>query len=130
MKSFWLHIGSKREGMLDAIGIMLALPLVGALHYFHIAEPAWRMTVIIGGAILVGSLCRGSLCRGFRLRYPNARWLGLLAVGWVLAMFGVFARFIIRGADDRTLTLALLVPGGGCIATFLLINQRDPDVWR
>ena len=100
------------------------------LHYFHIADAVWRVAALLAGAVFVGCLCRGHLCRGLREKYPNARWIGLLAVGLAIATFGVIARFVVPGAEEGSFTLIFFIPAGVCIAVFVLINRRDPDVAR
>jgi hypothetical protein len=82
------------------------------------------------GAVLVSYLCRGHVCRSLRTKYPNARWIGLLAVGFAIAAFGFLARFVVPHADERAFTLAFILPAGACIATFVIINRKDPDVIR
>jgi hypothetical protein len=130
MKSFRLHTESKRELIQGIVALLIGVGLFLALHYFHIAETAWRVVAVLAGAVFVGYLCRGQLCRMLRQRYPNARWIGLLAVGFAIATFGVIARFVVPGAEEGAFTLAFILPAGACIATFVIINRRDPDVTR
>ena len=130
MKSFRLHTGPKGELIQFAIALLIAVGLFLALHYFHITETAYRVVAVLAGAVFVGYLCRGQLCRKLRRRYPNARWIGLLAVGFAIATFGVIARFVVPGADEGAFTTAFILPAGACIATFVIINRRDPDVTR
>ena len=130
MKSFRLHTGPKGELVQDIVGLLVGVGLFLALHFFHIAESAWRIVAIITGAVFVGYMCRGRLCRSLRIRYPNARWIGLLAVGLAIATFGVIARFVVPGAEEGTFTLAFILPAGACIAMFVIINRKDPDVTR
>jgi|JI10StandDraft_1071094.scaffolds.fasta_scaffold351516_2 hypothetical protein len=130
MKSFRLHIGPKSELVQDVVGISVGAGLFLILHFFPIAETAWRIIAIIAGAVFVGYVCRGRLSRSLRTRYPNARWIGLLAVGLAIAMFGVIARFVVSKADENATTLAFILTAGACIATFVVVNRQDPDVAR
>ncbi|MBI3985375.1 MAG: hypothetical protein HY343_00510 [Lentisphaerae bacterium] len=52
------------------------------------------------------------MCRALRQRYPNARWIPLLAVGFSIGIFGVIARFVLPHADDASFTLSFIVPMG------------------
>ena len=128
MRSFRLHTESKAELIQFAVAVLVSVGLFLALHYFHIADTAYRVAAVLVGAVFVGYLSRGQLCRSLRQRYPNARWIGLLAVGFAIITFGVIARFVVPGADEGTFTLAFIPPAGACIATFVIINRRDPDV--
>ncbi len=130
MKSFRLHTGPKGELIQAIVALLIGVGLFLALHHFHIAETAWRVVAVLVGAVFVGYLCRGQLCRSLRQRYPNARWIGLLAVGLAIVTFGVIARFVVPGAEESAFTLAFILPAGACIATFVIINRRDPDVTR
>jgi uncharacterized membrane protein HdeD (DUF308 family) len=130
MKSFRLHTEPKRELIQGIVALVIGVGLFLALHHFQIAQTAWRVVAVLVGAVLVGSLCRGQLCRALRQRHPNARWIGLLAVGFAIATFGVIARVVVPGAEEGTFTLAFILPAGACIATFVIINRRDPDVTR
>ena len=130
MKSFHLHTESKGELIQGIVAMVSGVGLFLALHQFHIAETAWRVLAVLAGAVFVGYLCRGQLCRVLRQRYPNARWIGLLAIGFAIATFGVIARIVVPGAEEGTFTLAFLLPAGTCIAAFVIINRRDPDVTR
>jgi peptidoglycan/LPS O-acetylase OafA/YrhL len=130
MKSFHLHTGSKGELIQFVIALLIGVGLFLALHHFHITETAYQVMAVLAGAVFVGYLCRGQLCRRLRGRYPNARWVGLLAVGFAIATFGVIARFVVPGADEGAFTLAFILPVGACIATFVIINRKDPDVRR
>ena len=130
MKSFRLHTESKTDLVLGIIALLVGVGLFLALHHFHIAETVWRVVAVFGGAVFVGFLCRGQLCRALRQRYPNARWIGLLAVGFAIGTFGVIARFVVPGAEEGAFTLAFILPAGVCIATFVIVNRRDSDVTK
>ncbi|MFO0826567.1 MAG: hypothetical protein U0572_00315 [Phycisphaerales bacterium] len=124
MKSFRLHIGSKSELVKDVVGLSIGVGLFLVLHRFHIAATGWRIIAILAGAVFVGYVCRGRLSRKLRTRYPNARWIGLLAVGLAIATFGVIAHFVVPGADEHALTLAFILPAGACIAIFVIVNRE------
>jgi hypothetical protein len=130
MKSFRLYTGPKAELIQGIVALLIGVGLFLALHYVTIAETAWRVVAVMAGAVFVGYLCRGQLSRSLRQQYPNARWIGLLAVGLAIAAFGVIARFVVPGAEEGAFTLAFILPAGGCIATFVIINRSDPDVTR
>jgi hypothetical protein len=130
MKSFRLHTDSKAELIQFAIAVLIGVGVFLALHYFPIAETALRVAAVLAGAVSVGYLSRGQLCRALRQRYPNARWIGLLAVGFAVLTFGGIARFLIPGAEESGFTLAFILPAGACIATFVIVNRRHPDVIR
>ena len=130
MKSFRLHTDSKRELIQFVITVLIGIGAFLAPHYFPIAETALRVAVVLGGAVSVGYLCRGQLCRALGQRYPNARWIGLLAVGFAVLTFGGIARFVIPGAQETGFTLAFILPAGASIAEFVIVNRRDSDVMR
>jgi peptidoglycan/LPS O-acetylase OafA/YrhL len=116
--------------MQGVLGIAVAVGLLAALSSFAITDTVVRVITITAGALVVGSLCRGQLCHNLRARYPNARWIGLLAVGLAIGTFGIIARFVIPEADDDGLTLMFTLAAAACIAIFVVINRRDPDVVR
>jgi hypothetical protein len=130
MKSFRLHTDSKGELIQFVIAVLIGIGLFLALHYFPIAETAYRVVVVLAGAVFVGYLCRGQLCRALRRQYPNVRWIGLLAAGFAVLTFGGVARFIVPGGEEGSFTLAFILPAGACLATFVIINRKDPDVTR
>ena len=131
MKSFRLYAAELKGDLIQGIAaLLIGVGLFSALHQFRIAETAWRIVAILPGAVFVGYLCRGQLCRVLRQRYPNTRWMGLLAVGFAIAAFGGIARFVVPGAEEGAFTLAFVLPAGACIATFVIINRKDPDVTR
>ena len=127
---FILALLSERGWTQRTLAIVLGVGLFFALDYFRITDTVWRVVALLAGAVFVGYLCRGYLCRSLRQKYPNARWIGLLAVGFAIVTFGVIARFVVPGAEEGSLTLSFIVPAGVCIATFVIINRRDPDVTR
>ena len=128
MKSFRLQTDPKRDLVQFLIAGIIGVGLFLALHFFPITGTALRIAAVLAGAVFVGYLCRGQLCRALRQRYPNARSIGLLAVGFAILTFGGIARFLVPGADEGSFTLAFILPAGACIATFVAINRRDPDV--
>jgi hypothetical protein len=130
MKSFRLETGSKQEVIQTIIALLIGVGLFFALDYFRITDAVWRVAALLAGAVFAGYLGRGHLCRRLRQRYPKARWIGLLAVGIAIATFGVIARFVVPGAEEGSFTLAFIIPAGACIATFVIINRKDPDVTR
>ena len=130
MKSFRLHTGSKSEVIQTIIATLIGVGLFLALHYLGITDAVWRIVAILAGAVSVGYLCRGHLARGLRQKYPNARWVGLVAVGFTIATFGAIAHFVVPSADESTITSAFFIPAGLCIAAFVFINRKDPDVTR
>lgn len=130
MKSFRLHTGPKGELIQGIVALLIGVGLFLALHHFHIEETAWRVIAVLACAVFVGYLCRGQLCRSLRQRYPNARWIGLLAIGYAILTFGVVARFVVPGAEESAFMAAYILPAGVCIAIFVVINRRDPDVIR
>jgi len=130
VKSFRLHTESKTELAQGIVGLLLGVGLFLALHYYHIAETVWRIVAVLAGALFVGYLCRGQLCRTLRLRYPKARWVGILAIGFAIVSVGVIARFAVPGAEEGAFTLAFILPAGACIATFLMANRKAPDVTK
>ena len=130
MKSFRLHTGSTAEIVQLIIAAIISIGLFWTFRYFQITDTAYRVISIMVVAVVVAYLCRGTLCRSLRRQYPNARWIGLLAVGISVATFGTAARFIVPGADQGALTLGYILTAGACIATFVIINRSDPDVTR
>ena len=113
---------------ITALSIGAALFLT--LNYFHIAEKAWRIAMLLAGAVFVGYLIRGQTCRVLRRQYPNARWIGLLAVGLSIMTFGCIARWLVPGGHESMFTMAFILPAGVCIFAFVIINRKDPDVTR
>ena len=130
MKSFHLQPEPKREVVLSIAALLVGVGLFLALRRYPISQTAWRIVAVLAGALVVGYLCRGQLCRTLRQRYPKARWIVLLALGFSIAIFGVVARFTVPGAEEGTFTLAFILPAGACIATFVIVNRRDPDIRR
>jgi hypothetical protein len=128
MKSFRLHIESKSELVQFAIGAFIGIGVFLMLHHFDISGTGYRVFTLLLAAVIVGYLWRGRLCRTLRQRYPRARWIPLLAVGFTIAGFGVIARFVLPQGDEGWFTLAFILPAGACIAAFVIINRRDPDV--
>ncbi len=130
MRSFRLHIESKAELIWDAIALAVGVGVFFLLRHWQIAELAWRIGALLAAAVFVGYLLRGRLCRTLRQRYPNARWIGLLAVGMTVLTFGVIARFVVPGAQEGFFMLPFILLAGACIATFVVANRKDPDVTR
>ena len=130
MKSFHLDTTSKREVIQMVGALLIGVGLFFALEYFQITATVWRAVTLLSGAVFVGYLCRGHLCRSLRRKYPNARWIGLLAIGLSIASFWATARLVVPGAEDGSLTLVFIIPAGACIATFVFINRKDPNVTR
>lgn len=130
MKSFRLHTDSKGELIQFVIAALIGVGVFLALQYFPIAETALRVAAVLAGAVSVGYLSRGQLCRTLRQRYPNARWIGLLAVGFAILTFGGIARLVVPGAETTSFTLAFILPAGACLATFVIVNRSHPDVTR
>ncbi|MFO1040649.1 MAG: hypothetical protein U0941_02635 [Planctomycetaceae bacterium] len=124
MKSFRLHTGSAAEIVQFIVAAIISIGLFWTLRYFHITDTGYRVISILVVAVFVAYLCRGTFCRSLRRQYPNARWIGLLAVGFSIATFGTAARFIVPGADQGSLTLGYIVMAGACIATFVIISER------
>jgi hypothetical protein len=112
------------------LAAFLAVGVLLALHFFPIARTALRIAAVFAGAAFVAYLARGQLCRVLLRQYPNAHRIGLLACGFAVATFGVIARFVVPGAEEGAFTLAFILPAGACIAAFVIINRRDPDVTR
>ena len=128
MKSFRLHIESKSELVQSAIGLIIGVGVFLALQHFDVSGIGYRVVMLLLAAVMAGYLWRGQLGRTLRRRFPNARWIPLLAVGFTIAGFGVIARFVLPQADDGWFTLAFILPAGACIVAFVIINRRDPDV--
>ena len=103
MKSFHLDSVSKREVIDTLIALLVGVGSFFALHYFQVTDTVGRVVALLAGAVFVGHLSRGHLCRGLRQEYPNARWIGLLAVGFAIATFGVIAQVLreYREASSR-----------------------------
>src|SRR5437016_14565784 len=123
MKSFRLASTSRREVIESVIALLIGVGIFFALDYFHITEAVWRVFALLSGAIFVGYLCRGYVCRSLRGKYPNARWIGVLAVGFAITTFGVIARFVVPGAEEGQSILAFIVPSAVCVAAFLIVNR-------
>lgn len=130
MKSFRLHVESKTELIQSIFGLLIGVGVFLALQFFHIDKVGWRILLLFSCASFVAYLIRGSLSRSLRAKYPTARLIGLLAVGITISTFGVFARFLIPGADDGWFTLAFVLAAGGFIGAFVILNRKDPDVMK
>jgi hypothetical protein len=130
VKSFRLEVESRRELIQNGLALLIGAGVFLALDRLGIAEIAWRVVILLSGAVFAGWLCRGRLCRVLRRRYPNARWIALLAVGLSVLAFGFLARILFPWAEEGMFTPAFLVLSGGCVAAFLLVNRRDPDVLK
>lgn len=130
MKSFRLHTDSKGELIQFGVAVLIGVGVFLALLYFPIAETALRIALALAGAVSAGYLCRGQLCRALRQQYPNARWVGLLAVGFAILTFGGVARFVVSGGEESSFTLAFILPAGVCIATFVVVNRSDSNVTK
>ncbi len=130
MKSFRLHIESISDITQSALGFFIGAGIVGLAYFFGIANPVLYTLLLLGAASFTGYLCRGTLCRMLKNQYPNARWTPLLAIGFSLCGFGALAQFLAPEGIRNTVILALLLPAGICIATFVVANKNDPDVMR
>lgn len=130
MKSFRLD----RESVGDFIQswpiILIALALTGLLAYLGWLDAAWRVCLVLFAGAYFGYVLRGMLSQNLREHYPNARWIGLLSVGLVVATFGGTVRMAFPATQGGLVDIVWLSMSFVCILAFVVINRRDPDVLR
>src|SRR5437867_6288552 len=92
MKSFRLD----RESVGDFIEswpiIVVSVALSLLLAYLGWLDAVWRIFLVLFAGAYFGYVLRGMLSQNLKERYPNARWIGLLSVGLVVATLGVVVR--------------------------------------
>jgi len=130
MRSFRLHTLSTAEWIQTAVAFGIGIALFVTFGALGVAESLWRTTAILGGAVTVGWLCRGQFYRTLRRRYPHARAVGLLAIGFVILAFWGITQLLASEADTGRFTLAFILPALACISVFVIVNRKDPDVTR
>ena len=130
MKSFRLD----RESVSDFIEswpvLVASVALCVWLGSVGWSNATWRILLVMYAGAYFGYIGRGRLSENLRERYPNARWTGLLSIGLSVMTLGVLARMALPAAQGGLLDIAWLSLSFLCILTFVVMNRRDPDVWR
>ena len=130
MKSFRLD----RESVADFIEswpvIFASVALCVWLGYLGWFDAVWRVSLVLFAGAYFGYVIRGRLLQNLRSQYPNARWIGLLSIGFVVATLGVVARMAFPATQGGLLDIVWLSLSFVCILIFVVINRRDPDVLR
>lgn len=130
MKSFRLDHQSIAELVESWPLILLAIGITAGLGYLGWFDPAWRTSLVIFAGLYFGYVRRGSLGRGLAQRFPNARFRGLLSAGLIVMTLGVLTRLGFPQTQGGAFDLAWLGISFVCILTFVIVNRRDPDVFR
>jgi hypothetical protein len=130
MKSFRLDRESVNDFVESWPIIFVALAVTGLFGYLGWLDAFWRVCLVLIAGAYFGYVLRGMLTQNLMARYPNARWIGLLSVGLVVAALGVFVRMAFPATQGDAVDIAWLSLSFVCILTFIVINRRDPDVLR
>lgn len=110
--------------------VVVAIGISGWLGYMGWFDPAWRMSLVIFAGLYFGYVLRGSLGRGLAERFPNARFRGLLSVGMIVMTLGVLTRMGFPQTQGGAFDLAWLGVSFVSLLAFVIVNRRDPDVFR
>lgn len=130
MKSFRLDRQSCSDLIESWPAIVAAVAVSGGLTYFGWFDPVWRIVLLLFAGCYFGYVLRGRLTTKLRERYPNARYHALLSVGFSVMTLGVLIRMAFRETQGGPLDIAWLTVSFLCILTFVVVNRRDPDVFR
>ena len=130
MKSFRLDRQSIDEFLSSWPSLLIALAITGGLAYAGWLLPGWRIVLVLFAGGYFGYALRGTLTQSIAERYPMARCRGLLAVGMVVLTLGVLARFSFPESQTTPLDAIWLSTAFVCILLFIIINRKDPDVFR
>jgi len=110
--------------MVGAIAMCCAVAYVGWTHLF------WRGLVIVFAGYYFGYVARGNLFHNLQEKYPQARYIGLLSMGMVTLTLGVLVRMTFREMQGGAFDVVWLLAAFIAILAFVIINRRDPDIWR
>jgi hypothetical protein len=130
MKSFRLDQESVADIARSWPLIIAALGVSVGLAYLGWFDAAWRVSLVVFAGLYFGYVVRGSFAQNLQERYPNARFIGLLSVGLVVATLGVFTRMVFPNTQGGRLDIVWLAISFVSILTFVVINRHDPDVLR
>ncbi|MBI1348739.1 hypothetical protein GC163_20900 [bacterium] len=108
----------------------MALAICGVVGYFGWTDLFWRGLVIVFAGYYFGYLARGRLFQNLQEKYPRARGIGLLSIGMVTLTLGVLTRMTFQEMQGGAFDVAWLVASFIAILAFVIINRRDPDIWR
>ena len=128
MKSFRLDSDSVAE-FFDSWRALLAGALLACISIYlgitHLWGPVCALLIF---GIYGGYLLRGVLAQQFREKYPGARWIGLLTVGFSTATIGVTTRMAFPDRIGPVFDLAWLGVSFFSILAFVIANRRNLHV--
>ena len=130
MKSFRLDRQSVTDFLQSWPLIVVSIGVSVWLGYLGWYDAVWRVSLVVFAGLYFGWVFRGSLSQSLKERYPNARWIGLLSIGMVVATSGVVLRMAFPATQGGLLDIVWLSISFVCLLTFVVINRRDPDVLR
>lgn len=128
LNSFRLDPDSRGELVPLLIAVVITGAAFGVLYSLDMLSVGMRVGVLLMAAFLVSQFCTGAVRRSLALQYPNARWIGLLSMAYVLMGFGVVGQFVFEWLTPQRLFYLFLLPGGAAVLVFLILNRRDRDV--
>lgn len=130
MKSFRLDRRSVAHCIQSWPLIVVAVGASVWLGYLGWFDAVWRVSLVVFAGLYFGYIVRGSLAQNLKDRYPNARFIGLLSVGLVVATLGVGTRMAFPDTQGGLLDIVWLAVSFVFILTFVVINRHHPDVLR
>lgn len=130
MKSFRLDTSSIKKTVESWPAILIAIALCVVMAYFGWLSIYWRVAAIVFGAVYFGQVFRGAITSGLRAKYPNAKYMGLLSIGFTAATLGVLIRMTFPSLQGGSLDYAWCFIMFSTILAFLIINRHDPDVLK
>lgn len=130
MKSFRLQIEDRKDLLLSLLWMAMGALIVLVSYWLGVGEVAAKTMMLLSGAFSVGFFARGHACRALRHKYPNARWIPLVAIGLAFASFLPIAMIVLPKGISNGAMLPFVLAAGGCLATFVIRNRHDPDVFK
>ena len=130
MRSFRLDIVSVTK-LLDSWPAFVIAPLlVGLFAYLGITHLWGRVCAVLMCGFFCGYLFRGLTAQRFRERYPDARWIWLLTIGQTSLVVGVATILAFPNRLRTLFDVAWLAMSFLSILLFVVINRRNPNVFR
>jgi hypothetical protein len=126
MRSFRLD----RSTIIDALWLVPAVAIVGGVWSLGWIQPGRGYLNLVVAVLCVWPLLSGSTMRHVAARYPLAKARWLVGVGISCVIFCLCHRMLSGSNQVGMLDRIGVVLAFASLATFAIINRRDPDVWR